>query len=217
LSARPGVDQTTPTASRSPLPLVERSTTRPGRRRRGGRRAARPDRHSATRRRLGGLFWRAGRLHVREIGPDTGLDHDQGFLELLELLDEGVASSLRAGVTTRGGQLHVDLVQPRLQLRTVGAQLVRQAGKAVPRQSSRIPQRSRWRASPGPRRDLRLNRLLQRRQTAFGPPVSAAHRVGTPARHHRPATIDHGRIAPVSTSRGAVQRCIGKASSERGG
>ena len=35
--------------------------------------------------------------------------------------------------------------------------------------------------------------------------LPATHRVGTPARHHQPATIDHGRIAPVSTSRGEVQ------------
>jgi hypothetical protein len=29
--------------------------------------------------------------------------------------------------------------------------------------------------------------------------------VGTAARHHQPATIDHGRITPVSTSRGEIQ------------
>ncbi len=34
------------------------------------------------------------------------------------------------------------------------------------------------------------------------PWLPATHRVGTPARHHQPATIDHGRIAPVSAPRG---------------
>jgi hypothetical protein len=29
--------------------------------------------------------------------------------------------------------------------------------------------------------------------------------VGTAARHHQPATIDHRRMTPVSTSRGEVQ------------
>jgi hypothetical protein len=40
---------------------------------------------------------------------------------------------------------------------------------------------------------------------ALHQPLSATHRVGTPARHHQPATINHGRITPVSTSQGEVQ------------
>jgi hypothetical protein len=34
--------------------------------------------------------------------------------------------------------------------------------------------------------------------------------VGATARHHQPATIDHGRIAPVSASRGEVQQGGGR-------
>jgi transposase InsO family protein len=56
----------------------------------------------------------------------------------------------------------------------------------------------------GPHRDLRLDRLVQPIPAALHPWLPATHRVGTPARHHQPATIDHGRITPVSTSRGEV-------------
>jgi hypothetical protein len=57
----------------------------------------------------------------------------------------------------------------------------------------------------GPRRDLRLDPLLQPIPTALGPRLSAAGRVGAAARHHQPATIHHGRIAPASASRGEAQ------------
>jgi hypothetical protein len=40
---------------------------------------------------------------------------------------------------------------------------------------------------------------------AVGPPIPVTHRVGTPARPRRPATIGHGRIAPVSGPAGEVQ------------
>jgi hypothetical protein len=37
---------------------------------------------------------------------------------------------------------------------------------------------------------------------ALGQRLPVTHRVGAAARHHEPATIDHGRRTPVSTSRG---------------
>jgi Integrase core domain len=56
--------------------------------------------------------------------------------------------------------------------------------------------------APSPRRDLRLDRLVQLLPAALHPWLRATHRVGTAPRHHQPATIDHGRMTPVSTSRG---------------
>src|SRR4030095_9499741 len=53
---------------------------------------------------------------------------------------------------------------------------------------------------PGPRRRFPLDRLVQPIPAALHPWLPATHRVGTPARRHQPATINHSRITPVSTS-----------------
>jgi hypothetical protein len=74
------------------------------------------------------------------------------------------------------------------------------------------PSRSSWStepttaSAPGPRRDLRLDHLVQPGPAALCPWLPTTNRVGTAARHPQPATIDHGRITPVSTSRGEVHR-----------
>jgi transposase InsO family protein len=56
----------------------------------------------------------------------------------------------------------------------------------------------------GTYRHLRLDRLVQPLPAALGQRLPTTRRVGTAARP-QPATIDHGRITPVSTSRGELQ------------
>jgi Transposase, Mutator family len=58
----------------------------------------------------------------------------------------------------------------------------------------------------GPRRHPPLDRLVQPLPAALDPRLPTTHRMGTAPRHHQPATIDHARTTPVSTSRGEVHR-----------